>query len=129
MTSPFGKSLAFPPRVGANGRMLWSEGEDNIRESIAIILKTMQRERVQLPGFGANLGRYLFESNNAATHARIARDVEIALGQWEPRIALEDLAVDANAADSGNAIVTISYRLVATGAAESIAVAVPLGAQ
>jgi len=126
VTSPFGKSMAFPPRVGANGRMLWSEGEDNIRESIAIILKTMQRERVQLPGFGANLGSYLFEPNNAGTHARIARDIEVALGQWEPRIALDDVAV---AADAGNAIVTISYRLVASGAAESIAVAVPLGAQ
>lgn len=126
MTSPFGKSMAFPPRVGANGRMLWSEGEDNIRESIAIILKTMQRERVQLPGFGANLGSYLFEPNNAGTHARIARDIEVALGQWEPRIALDDVAV---AADSGDAVVTISYRLVASGAAESIAVAVPLGAQ
>lgn len=126
MTSPFGKSLAFPPRVGANGRMLWSEGEDNIRELIAIILKTMQRERVQLPGFGANLGGYLFEPNNAGTHARIARDIEVALGQWEPRIALDDVAV---APDAGNAVVTISYRLVASGAAESIAVAVPLGAQ
>lgn len=126
MTSPFGKSMAFPPRVGANGRMQWSEGEDNIRESIAIVLKTMQRERVQLPGFGANLGSYLFEPNNAGTHARIARDIEVALGQWEPRIALDDVAV---AADAGNAIVTISYRLVASGAAESIAVAVPLGAQ
>jgi len=126
VTSPFGKSMAFPPRVGANGRMLWSEGEDNIRESIAIILKTMQRERVQLPGFGANLGSYLFEPNNAGTHARIARDIEVALGQWEPRIALDDVAV---AADSGDAVVTISYRLVASGAAESIAVAVPLGAQ
>jgi hypothetical protein len=126
MTSPFGKSMAFPPRVGANGRMLWSEGEDNIRESIAIILKTMQRERVQLPGFGGNLGSYLFEPNNAGTHARIARDIEVALGQWEPRIALDDVAV---AADAGDAVVTISYRLVASGAAESIAVAVPLGAQ
>lgn len=126
MTSPFGKSMAFPPRVGANGRMLWSEGEDNIRESIAVILKTMQRERVQLPGFGANLGSYLFEPNNAGTHARIARDIEIALGQWEPRIALDDVAVAAN---SGDAVVTISYRLVASGAAESIAVSVPLGAQ
>ena len=126
MTSPFGKSMAFPPRVGANGRMQWSEGEDNIRESIAIILKTMQRERVQLPGFGANLGSYLFEPNNAGTHARIARDIEVALGQWEPRIALDDVAVTA---DSNDAVVTISYRLVASGAAESIAVAVPLGAQ
>ena len=129
MTSPFGKSMAFPPGVGAGGRMLWSEGEDNIRESIAIILKTMQRERVQLPGFGTNLGDYLFEPNNAGTHARIARDIEIALGQWEPRIALEDVAVDADPADIGNAIATVSYRLVASGAAESIAVAVPLGAQ
>lgn len=128
MTSPFGKSMAFPPRVGANGRMLWSEGEDNIRESIAIILKTMQRERVQLLGFGANLGSYLFEPNNAGTHARIARDIEIALGQWEPRIALEDVAVGADT-DPNNAIATVSYRLVASGAAESIAVAVPLGAQ
>ena len=128
MTSPFGKSMAFPPRVGANGRMLWSEGEDNIRESIAIILKTMQRERVQLLGFGANLGSYLFEPNNAGTHARIARDIEIALGQWEPRIALEDVSVAADT-DPSNAIATVSYRLVASGAAESIAVAVPLGAQ
>lgn len=129
MTSPFGKSLAFPPRVGTGGRMLWSEGEDNIRESIAIVLKTMPRERVQLPGFGANLGGYLFEPNTAGTHARIARDIEVALGQWEPRIALDDVAVTADPADAGNAIAAIRYRLVATGAAESIAVAVPLGAQ
>lgn len=129
MTSPFGKSLAFPPRVGSGGRMLWSEGEDNIRESIAIVLKTMQRERVQLPGFGANLGAYLFEPNTAGTHARIARDIEIALGQWEPRIALEDVVVSADPTDASTAIAEIGYRLVATGSPESIVLAVPLGAQ
>jgi phage baseplate assembly protein W len=129
MTSPFGKSVAFPPRVGASGRMMWSEGEDNIRESIAVILKTMQRERVQLPDFGANLGAYLFEPNDAGTHARIARDIEMALARWEPRIALEDVVVSPDPTSAQNAFAAITYRLVATGAAERIALAVPLGAQ
>jgi hypothetical protein len=33
MNSVFGKGMAFPPRVGADGRMAWSEGT-GIRESI-----------------------------------------------------------------------------------------------
>jgi len=40
MSSIFGKSLSFPPRVGADGRFVWSSGEDNVRESIAVILRT-----------------------------------------------------------------------------------------
>jgi uncharacterized protein len=124
----FGKGMAFPPRVGANGRVVWSEGEANIREAIGVILKTSKRERVRLADFGAGLGRFLFEPNNAATHARISREIDAALRQWEPRIALEHVEVVADAADLEVALATITYRLVATGAAERIAVSVPLGA-
>ena len=49
--SIFGRSLSFPPRVGADGRFVWSEGEDNIRESIAVILQTEPGERVAQPEF------------------------------------------------------------------------------
>ena len=55
MTSIFGRSLSFPPRVGTDGRFVWSEGEANIRESIAVILKTNPAERVGLPDFGADV--------------------------------------------------------------------------
>jgi phage baseplate assembly protein W len=127
MASPFGKSLSFPPRVGADGRMRWSEGEQNIRESIAVILKTDRGERVALPTFGAGLARYLFEPNTAATHARVANDITVALARWEPRIAVEGVDVAADAADSSAAIATIAYRLVATGARERTRVTVPLG--
>jgi phage baseplate assembly protein W len=129
MTNLFGKSMAFPPRVGAGGRIMWSEGETNIRESIAIILKTARRERVQLPDFGAGLGRYLFEPNQADTHAQIAHDIDAALRQWEPRIAVEDVGVAADPVSQESAMATITYRLVASGAAERIAVNVPLGTQ
>jgi phage baseplate assembly protein W len=129
MTSPFGKSVAFPPRVDASGRMLWSEGERNIQESIAIILRTDPNERVGLPRFGAGLTAFLFEPNNAATHARIAHAIDTALKALEPRIAVETVDVSADPQASETAIATIAYRLVATGAAQSVALNVPLAAK
>lgn len=126
MTSPFGKGIAFPPRIGASGRLQWSEGEGNIAESIAIILKTDPNERVGLPRFGTGLSAFLFEPNNAATHARIAHLIDAALRKWEPRIALEGVEVTAAPDASETAVATIAYRLVATGAGESVALDIPL---
>ncbi len=125
--SPFGKSVAFPLRVGPDGRIPWSEGETNIRESLAIILKTESGERIQLPSFGAGLGRYLFEPNTAATHVRIAHSIEDSLRRWEPRIALDGVDVAAHPSEPTEAVATIAYRLVATGAAERTSVSIPLG--
>ena len=126
MSSPFGRGLAFPPRVDASGRMLWSQGERNIQESIAVILRTDLNERVQLPGFGTSLNAFLFEPNNAATHARIAHAIDAALKKWEPRITVEAVDVAADAKATETAIATITYRLVATGAAQRVAIDVPL---
>lgn len=125
--NPFGKSVAFPPRVGADGRMHWSEGETNIRESIRIILSTVPGERVQLPDFGAGLTRYLFEPNVPATHARIAQSITAALARSERRVALESVDVAEDPGDAANAVATIGYRLVATGARERTSVTVPVG--
>lgn len=125
--NPFGKSVAFPPRIGADGRMRWSEGELNIRESIRIILSTEPGERVALPDFGAGLTRYLFEPNNSATHARIAQSITTALARSEPRIAVDSVDVAEDAEENANAIATIGYRLIATGTRERTSVTIPLG--
>ena len=121
-----GRGLSFPPRVGSDGRLCWSAGEDNIRESITVILKTEPGERIALPSFGAGLGRFLFEPNNAATHARIGHAIEQALARWERRIGVESVEVGADPADPDAALATIVYRLVATGERERIGVSVPL---
>ncbi len=118
--SLYGKSMAFPPRVGADGRMLWSEGELNVRESIAIILRTTPGERLMLPAFGAGLDRYLFEPNNAATLRLIQEEIKRALTRWEPRIRLDDVRVAVNATDARVVDVTIYYTLIATQTAERL---------
>ena len=128
MSSVFGRGLSFPPRVGSDGRLVWSEGEANIRESIAVVLKTEPGERVGVPEFGAGLGRFLFEPNNAATHARMQDAIVRALERWERRIAVEGVEIVADSADAELALATITYRLVATAARERISLAVPLAA-
>ena len=125
MSSVFGRSLSFPPRVGADGRFVWSEGETSIRESIAVVLKTEPGERVGLPDFGAGLGQFLFEPNNAATHARMQDAIVRALASWERRIEVEAVDVAADADDAEAALATITYRLVATAARERISLNIP----
>ena len=128
MTSIFGQGISFPPRVGADGRFVWSDGEGNIRESITVVLKTEPGERVGVPDFGAGLGRFLFEPNTPATHARVRDAIQRALARWERRVQVEAVEVGVDPADAGAALATITYRLVATSARERISLNVPLAA-
>lgn len=124
----YGRSIAFAPRVGTNGRWAWSEGADNIRESIQIILLTEPGERVMLPAFGCGLRRFLYEPNTPATRRLIQERVQDALRLWEPRIGVESVTVDADPNDAQAAIVTIRYKLVATQTAGQISLTMTLGA-
>ncbi len=126
MSSVFGRSMSFPPRVDADGRFVWSDGETNIRESITVVLKTEPGERVGVPDFGAGLGRFLFEPNNAATHARVQDAITRALVRWERRIDVEAVDVVPDTSEREAALATITYRLVATSVRERLNLTIPL---
>jgi len=131
MSSParlFGQGIAFPPRVGADGRLVWSAGEPNVREAIRIVLLTAEGERLRRPRFGGSLAAFLFEPNNAATHQALAQRIARALAEWEPRITVEQVQVVVDPADADAAIATITYRLVATRVQERVSLAVSLAA-
>jgi phage baseplate assembly protein W len=121
-----GRGISFPPRVGADGRVAWSEGDQNIREAIRVILSTDRNERLQLPEFGAGIGRSLFEPNTVATRHRLQQQILHALSAWEPRIAIDAVEVEPDPDDPQAAIATIDYQLVATQTAERMSVAVTL---
>ena len=123
----YGRGMSFPPRVGEDGRIAWSEGETNIREMIQVILRTQERERLNLPTFGAGLQQYLFEPNTVATRFQVQDRITKALQLWEPRISLTDVNVEQDPDDAQAAIATIEYKLVATQVRETINVSVKLG--
>jgi Bacteriophage baseplate protein W len=126
--SILGRGISFPPRVGPSGRISWSEGEENIRDAIRVILGTDQNERLRLAEFGAGISRFLFEPNTVATRHQLQDRILKALTAWEPRIALESVDVDPDPDDPEAAIATIAYRLVATQVRQRITVAVALAA-
>lgn len=122
----FGRSIAFPPRVGTDGRVAWSQGETNVRESIRIILRTDERERLNQPEFGGGLTRFLFEPNTATTRQLIRDRIQRALSAWEPRVQVETVTVEPDPKDPEAAIATITYRLVATRSLERVSLSVAL---
>ena len=122
----YGRGVAFPPHVGSDGHIEWSEGEANIRQAIEVILKTEERERLNLPAFGAGLRRFLFEPNTVATRHEIAERIQRALQLWEPRITVSAVEVEDDADDPQSAIATIRYQLVATRASGDVTVRVAL---
>jgi phage baseplate assembly protein W len=116
----YGKGLGFPPRVGADGRVVWSAGEANVRESIRIILMTELGERLRLPGFGGGLRRFLFEPNTVSTRHLMSERIKKTLTEWEPRISVEDVSVEPDSGDDQSAVAVIKYNLIATQAREQI---------
>jgi phage baseplate assembly protein W len=123
----YGRGMSFPPRVGADGRIAWSEGEDNVRENIRVILLTRRRERLLLTELGGDLDRYLFEPNTPATRQLLQEDIRRALARWEARIQVEAVTVEQDPRDSAAAVATIQYHLVATQQRERVSLVVTLG--
>jgi phage baseplate assembly protein W len=124
----FGRGMAFPPRLGPEGRFAWSSGAQNIRECIRVILLTEPGERVMLREFGGGLRRFLFMPNVVSTHRLIEETITQAVGRWEPRAQIEDVQVEAAGDDPRAAIATIRYTLVANRAEEQLGLRLQLAA-
>ncbi|MAS44935.1 hypothetical protein SAMN05444336_1011220 [Albimonas donghaensis] len=122
-----GRGIAFPPRIDEEGRMAWSEGVENIRESIRIILTTERLERVMLPAFGAGLKRFLFRPDTAATHRLIEEAIAQTLKRWERRIEVESVRVETDPRAPQAVLATLRYRLVRDGSREEMRLGVQLG--
>jgi uncharacterized protein len=114
------------PVPDAEGALHYPSLEQSLREQIIVILRTAQGAQLMRPEFGAGLETLLHEPNTLAARARLRERIIDGLKAFEPRIAVERVDVDP-AADSREVRATIAYRVARTGAAQALAVRVPLG--
>lgn len=98
----------------ATGRIAMSEYEQDIKESIRIILSTSKGERVMRPDFGCGIHELVFAPINPTTVNLVQNTVQEALTLWEPRIELINVDVSTENADGGQLLVSIDYRVRAT---------------
>jgi phage baseplate assembly protein W len=109
----WGQGLPFPVRPDpVAGTIRPAHGIELVRQSIETILDTEPGERIMLPAFGCGLRRYLMAPNTVTTRTAIRQDITTALGQWEPRIQLTNVAVTPGE-DPSLVWIEISYVLLA----------------
>jgi len=81
-----GKGLRFPVSVNLNGGVSSSAYEENVRQSIFIVLGTAPGERINRPDFGCRIHDLMFAPNNDITAARAEVYCEEAIYKFEPRV-------------------------------------------
>jgi phage baseplate assembly protein W len=111
MTEDFvGRGVAFPLRCDAQGRLALVDRDQELAESIRIILGTSPGERPMRPHFGCAIHQYVFAPADASTAGRIAHEVRVALEQWEPRIDVLDVVVEGDGDDPALLFIDIRYQ-------------------
>lgn len=105
-----GRGFRFPFGVDpATNRIAMSGAEDNIRESIRLILRTNIGERVMLPEFGTSAGDFLFADSSVERVSALESSVREALERWEPRISDIEVTASDNGGSRSMAELNIRY--------------------
>src|ERR1700753_2293966 len=81
-----GKGYRFPVSVNLNGGVSTSALEENVRQSIFVILGTAPGERLMRPDFGCQIHDLMFAPNTDITAARAEVYCEEAIYKSEPRV-------------------------------------------
>jgi phage baseplate assembly protein W len=94
-TDIIGIGWSFPPAFNkAGGDVFMTTGEEDIRNSLQILLNTAFGERVMRSEYGCDLRRFLFDPANASMQAYIKKIVEEAILYFEPRIRPDKVTLD-----------------------------------
>ncbi len=110
-----GRGWGFPPEFYDNGddlRMV--DGEQDIRESLYILLSTSLKERVMRPNYGCNLQDYLFEEADEALLKKVQTTVNDAILLHESRINLISVNTFFDENTDGLLIIDVTFSIVQT---------------
>ena len=110
-----GRGWSFPPAFYAGGAdVAMVSGEQDISQSLKIILSTSLNERIMHADFGCELSQYLFEEIDQSMVNGLRGVVSDAILNHEPRIRVEEIEIRDSAAESGLLIISIDYLVRST---------------
>jgi len=104
-----GRGLRFPVSVNLNGGVSSSALDENVRQSIFIILGTAPGERINRPRFGCQIHDLMFAPNNDLTAARAEVFCEEAILKFEPRVDKVSCRATANPDEPNRLDIRIEY--------------------
>lgn len=112
-----GKGWAFPVAFegGVNPTSMVAKEED-IRQSLRIILSTRTGERIMRPEFGTDLHKLVFHNMDLTARTQLRAAIEKAILYWEPRILLTNVSFDMSEERNGIIYILLDYTIRQTNA-------------
>lgn len=115
-----GSGMKFPLQVNkATGRIIMSEGEQSVKESVYIILMTQKEERLTRPNFGSRILSYTFMDTSLTRLNMMARELEQTVLSQEPRVSEVEAVVEPKL-DKGCLIIRINYTVAQSHTRDSV---------
>lgn len=110
-----GKGWSFPPAFSNGGRSLeMVEAEEDISQSLHILLSTHLGERVMRPTFGWKRDALLFEPLSTSFGTYLKHEIETAVLFYEPRIEINKTTFETPADQQGLVLIRLDYTIRAT---------------
>lgn len=105
-----GQGWAFPPEFFSNGSQVeLVSGEEDIRQSLNILLSTALGERTMFSSYGSDLTKFMFEEIDQGMINGLRNAVEDSLLNNEPRIKVLNVSLDLSNAPSGTVLISVDY--------------------
>lgn len=104
------KGWKFPIQVDeVTGKIKTVEDNEDIKQSVRIILETQKNERKIYPNFGTDLRSYMFEVVDHVFISNISNTIESSIKMWATHLEDMNVAVNASSGAVSKIEVNIDY--------------------
>jgi phage baseplate assembly protein W len=115
-----GRGVSFPLLPDAGGTLGYVEGDQEVSQSLRLLLMTAAGERVMRSGFGTEAPRLVFAPGSETNKKLLEVSVRNAIRDDEPRVELVDVTVTENGAAPERVDVEVTYTVRRTNTRDSI---------
>jgi len=112
-----GRGWSFPPSFDKDVKEVnMTEGEEDIENSLRILLSTTLGERVMQPKFGCNLNDMVFESIDTSLQTEMRNRIQTSILYFESRINVQAITISTQNEIDGLVLISLDYIIRSTNA-------------
>jgi phage baseplate assembly protein W len=109
MSDFLGRGWRFPIVPDAGGALRYVEGDDNVGQSLQLLLSTGWGERVMRPRFGTNAREMVFAPGSVTNLRALEESVREAVAVHEPRADLESVTATPDPEEAERVDIEVVY--------------------
>ena len=112
-----GRGWSFPPSFDKNVKEVdMTEDEEDIENSLRILLSTTLGERVMQPKFGCNMNDMVFESIDTSLQTEMRNRIQNSILYFESRINVQAITISTQNELDGLVLISLDYIIRSTNA-------------